>query len=357
MSRPTSSTWLAGVALITLVAAAPVRAAVTAGIDVRLSTTTPVVRGDADVIVRVTITNTNRNPVIVHPWQLPSSSLDGSLFEVTRDGKPVAYTGPLVKRGAPGPREVLRLDAGASLTYDVELTSAYDLSENGRYDIVYRSRGTASGYATPVLQSDTLYVWLEGRTPAPVASAAPAAAAAAAATAGSLSYSGNCSASQKTTLQQALTTATTYANNALAYLTTNTPSTARKRYIKWFGTVNTTNWNVARNHYTAIRDAFTTKAVVLDCSCKQAGVYAYVYPTQPYKIYVCNAFWSAPLSGTDSKGGTLVHEMSHFNVVAATDDWAYGQTAAANLATSNPAKALDNADSHEYFAENTPVLP
>lgn len=355
MSRTIPPTWLAGVTLVALVAAAPVHAAVTDGIDVRLSTATPVVHGDADVVVRVTITNTNRAPVIVHPWQLPSSQLDGSLFQVTRDGKPVPYTGPLVKRGTPGPRDVLRLDAGASISYDVELTAAYDLNENGRYDIVYRSRGAASGYATPVLQSDTLYVWLEGRTPAPAA-AAPAAAAAVAA-AGSLGYSGNCSASQKTTLQQAFASATTYATNALAYLTSNTPSTARKRYIKWFGTAGTTNWNIAKTHYTAIRDAFTTKAVVLDCSCKQSGVYAYVYPTQPYKIYVCNAFWSAPLTGTDSKGGTLVHEMSHFNVVASTDDWAYGQSAAASLAISNPAKALDNADSHEYFAENTPVLP
>jgi peptidyl-Lys metalloendopeptidase len=81
-----------------------------------------------------------------------------------------------------------------------------------------------------------------------------------------------------------------------------------------------------------------------------------VYPDQPYKIYVCKAFWSAPLTGTDSKGGTLVHEMSHFNVFAGTNDWAYGQAAAGALATSDPDKAIDNADSHEYFGENTPAL-
>jgi peptidyl-Lys metalloendopeptidase len=49
--------------------------------------------------------------------------------------------------------------------------------------------------------------------------------------------------------------------------------------------------------------------------------------------------------------------MSHFTVVAGTDDWAYGQTAAKALAISDPAKALDNADSHEYFAENNPQQP
>jgi peptidyl-Lys metalloendopeptidase len=93
--------------------------------------------------------------------------------------------------------------------------------------------------------------------------------------------------------------------------------------------------------------------IAINCGCNQS-YYAYVYPTRPYEIFVCRAFWSAPNTGTDSKAGTLIHEMSHFNVVAGTDDWAYGQTAARNLASSDPAKALDNADNHEYFAENTP---
>ena len=62
------------------------------------------------------------------------------------------------------------------------------------------------------------------------------------------------------------------------------------------------------------------------------------------------------MTGTDSKGGTLIHEMSHFNVVGSTNDWVYGQTGAASLAKSNPAKATDNADNHEYFGENTPAL-
>jgi peptidyl-Lys metalloendopeptidase len=42
--------------------------------------------------------------------------------------------------------------------------------------------------------------------------------------------------------------------------------------------------------------------------------------------------------------------MGHFNA-AATDD-----RAAASLAVSNPAKASDNADTHEYGGENTPAL-
>ena len=55
--------------------------------------------------------------------------------------------------------------------------------------------------------------------------------------------------------------------------------------------------------------------------------------------------------GIDSKAGTLVHEMSHFNVTAGTSDYAYGTSACQRLASSNPKKAINNADSHEYFAE------
>jgi len=46
--------------------------------------------------------------------------------------------------------------------------------------------------------------------------------------------------------------------------------------------------------------------------------------------------------------------MMHFTAIAGTDDWAYGQANAKALAISDPIKALNNSDNHEYFAENTP---
>ena len=56
------------------------------------------------------------------------------------------------------------------------------------------------------------------------------------------------------------------------------------------------------------------------------------------------------------QGGTLVHESSHFTVNAGTNDHVYGQAGCKSLAKSNPTEAVDNADSHEYFSENDPVL-
>lgn len=56
------------------------------------------------------------------------------------------------------------------------------------------------------------------------------------------------------------------------------------------------------------------------------------------------------------QAGTIIHESSHFTANGGTDDYVYGQTDAKNLAISDPANAVMNADNHEYFAENNPVL-
>lgn len=72
-------------------------------------------------------------------------------------------------------------------------------------------------------------------------------------------------------------------------------------------------------------------------------------------IHLCGAFWQAPLIGTDSQGGTLVHESSHFVQNAGTTDLVYGQPNCKTTALTDPGGAIDNADSHEYFAENNPA--
>ena len=79
-------------------------------------------------------------------------------------------------------------------------------------------------------------------------------------------------------------------------------------------------------------------------------------PTSPTISTFARSSGRRRSTGTNSKAGTLIHEMSHFNVVAGTDDFVYGQTGAKNLAITNPNDAVMNADNHEYFAENTPSL-
>jgi hypothetical protein len=104
----------------------------------------------------------------------------------------------------------------------------------------------------------------------------------------------------------------------------------------------------------AVLDAGEITVVCHDALCAPS-VFAFVYRTQPYTVYVCDAFWTAPATGTDSKAGTLIHEFMHFTAIAGTLDLAYGQTNASALAVSNPGNAVTNSDNYEYFAENTPL--
>ncbi len=325
----------------------------TGDVTVSLSVAKASLSAREDVSVAVTFTNTSSQPVQLLKFYVPDGHLKEGLFEVTRNGEPVEYIGPEIKRAAPTAQDYITLAPGESLTGSAPVSGMYDLSESGSYTIRYAARSLDQHSAllskAAQLDSNLVNLWIEGRE-----SGQPELQAQGTVSGQALSYSGACTTTEQSSISSALTSARTYANNASTYL--NGISSGTTRYTTWFGAFSSTNLTTARNHFTSIKNALANAAIVVDCSCNDS-YYAYVYPASPYKIYVCNAFWSAPSTGTDSKAGTLVHEMSHFNVVAATDDWAYGQSAAKSLASSNPTRALDNADSHEYFAENTPSLP
>jgi peptidyl-Lys metalloendopeptidase len=310
-----------------------------AALDVRVSLASNV-EGNAPVIATVSVTNISNTTVDISEDALPSEDMETAQFLVLRDGSAVAFDAPHIKRGPTAPAVVVHIGAGETLRYDIELSRAYDFSRSGGYSVEFDTRGSTS--RSSALRSSRARVDLTGRTTLRVDPNA-------AALTSSLSYV-KCSDSQQSQLVQALIQAETYSQQAKGYLNGGVSD----RYTWWFGPSSSSNVNTVRNNFNAITDAFANKAITIDCGCKKQ-YYAYVYSNQPYRIYVCRAFWSAPLAGTDSRGGTLIHEMSHFTVVAGTEDWAYGQSAAHDLALTNPLRAIDNADSHEYFAENTPA--
>ena len=327
---------------------ADLRESDTSAVTVTLSTDKAAFAPSERAAVTVTLRNEGAHAVRLLRWHTPADGLEEALFSVTRDGEAVAFVGPHYKRPAPTEADYVRLAPGESLVRSVDLAEVYDLSRSGTYRVHFELQAPRPDAAGPhALRSNALSLYVEGR---PSGAAALEREVSAEVT-GDVTFTGRCDATQQSTLLQALSAASTYSNNAAGYLS-GTPS-ATQRYTTWFGAFTTSRWNTARSHFVAIADAFETKPVTLDCKCKK-NYYAYVYPAQPYTIYVCRAFWAAPMTGTDSKAGTLVHEMSHFNVVAGTDDHVYGQTGAKNLAISDPNAAVDNADSHEYFAENTP---
>jgi peptidyl-Lys metalloendopeptidase len=291
------------------------------------------------VMLTVTITNTGKNTAKVLKWFTPAEDVEEALFKVSANGSPVAYTGAHYKRPTPTGNDYVTLKSGESLTRTVDLSAFYDLTASGVYEIEYDA--DAFGMA-----SNKVQVAVEGR-------AAPEIVVVPEAVSGSTSFT-KCTTSQQADLTTARANASTYAANALSYL--NSINSSTQRYAYWFGTYSSANDTKVTSNFSKISSAMDTASVTFNCGCKKSA-YAYVYSNQPYTIYLCRAFWTAPALGTDSKAGTLIHEMSHFTVVAGTNDYAYGQSAAHNLALTNVSQAIANADNHEYFAENTPALP
>ncbi|GAB3385385.1 M35 family metalloendopeptidase [Lysobacter fragariae] len=314
-----------------------------------------------DGAVEVIYTNTSHHTLRVPKWELPSSSPEGQQFFISRDGKPVAYQGRMTKRGLPKAEDFAILRAGQSYRTIVDLAASYDMSKAGQYTVTFSSPMQYASLSTgemlkrdndtPMLATSvTLSTFMKGTGFGPNALKAKPGGGTTTVVNG-VTFAG-CSSTQISQAGQAVVDARGYTENAKGYLAANNTG---ERYTWWFGAFNTSRYSTMNQHFVAIDGAMDQSAgqIKINCACS-GSEYAHVYPNSAYEIFVCRAFWPAPAKGTDSKAGTLIHEMSHFNVVAGTNDWVYGQTGAHNLSISNPTNAVDNADNHEYFAENTP---
>lgn len=312
-----------------------------------------------DVFVRFALRNDSAQDLYVLSWQTPLRGIREDIFEVTLNGKPVQYTGRLYKWATPQAADFIRIPAGGTVSARVEISEAYDISRTGEYTVRYRVpvrealRATGAKVAAAQLghiESNVINLGIERdeRLIAALSTEAPESVVGRSLSPGFVS----CSSTRQTSLVTALGNGEAISLKARDYLS-SLPVASRptdSAFITWFGAYTTSRYSTVQSHYNAIYSAFNTKAFTFHCDCTDSA-YAYVYSNQPYNVHLCNAFWNAPNLGIDSKAGTLVHETSHFTVVAGTSDYAYGTSACQRLATSNPKKAINNADSHEYFAE------
>jgi peptidyl-Lys metalloendopeptidase len=305
--------------------------------------------------VRFTMSNPTDKAVRILKYQTPFYGIDANLFSIQVGGDKVTYTGRMIKRGEPNARDYMTLRPGESKSIDLDLSAYYDFAKTGRYEVRYDEfLFDNTGTAKRVNTTPTV-MWVDGNDQflPQRADMDPYFGLGVKALGVTPTFT-KCTTTQQSQIVTALNSADAYAANAKTYFGSHSATSISARYTTWFGAATPARYTTGTNHFDAIQAAFATKPITVDCGCKKT-YYAYVYPTQPYKIYVCKAFWSAPNTGTDSRAGTLIHEMSHFNAVAGTDDHVYGQAGAKSLAISNPDNALDNADNHEYFSENTPA--
>ncbi len=275
------------------------------------------------------------------------------LFSILYDGVELKYTGVHVKRLAPIASDYVYLAPGASASGKIDLLRSYPINYRGDYAISLRD--TASGTSQKGLRTNKnaeIVIRLDQDRLVRVFKRTP--------------RFQNCSTAQRSEIDAALTSAERIANESINALQ-SAPEEFRltsERYTEWFGVYSAARYAQVEQGMSRIASATSSQTIGFNCDCSnQPGVdptqtFAFVFRNDAYNMTLCDVFFRVPREGTDSKSGTIVHEISHFNVVASSDDFdnALDQRGSRNLANSSPESAIRNANAFEYFAENTPFL-
>lgn len=168
-----------------------------------------------------------------------------------------------------------------------------------------------------------------------------------------------CSTTQTAALEKAISAAAGFLNSAAV----SVGDTAD--YRRWFGAYDSQRASVVRSNIETLQSHMLIGVVTAVCSANgtndcEPGHFANVAPDEPYKIYICEGFFELPTfpihpplsmeNGTQE--GTIVHEMTHFDVTNATDDHCYSRSNCEAFAQANPDHAIRNADSYQYFSED-----
>jgi hypothetical protein len=128
----------------------------------------------------------------------------------------------------------------------------------------------------------------------------------------------------------------------------------RAAFRKWFGTTDEEARAMIRKRLGILLKVNELYSVrnFRRASPSRPGVFAFVRPADPSKVFLDLAFVKAPRLGENSRAGTITHEMSHFLIAGGTQDHVYGTAGCKELARKNPRLALNNADNSEFYVEN-----
>lgn len=151
---------------------------------------------------------------------------------------------------------------------------------------------------------------------------------------------------------------------------------------EWFGTFDVTRFAELKNGYEELKNRLNDATIWFDCSCRKGWVMkcalrdTTIWPRFSHTVscthsnMTCNhptAIMHTSCQISRTRLGCAqcfgvhrwVEQIPKWYVkvlVPETNDYAYGQGACQALADSNPHKAINNADSHKYLAENPSAL-
>jgi hypothetical protein len=321
------------------------------------------------VVLTLEIENTSSKAWHLLTWGTPfEDRLTGDCLIVERDGRPVPYDGRIVKRGDPASTSYIEIAPGEKAHTTIDITTAYAIDSPGTYtatlNVTFNDAFSGPSGAAPRARaahqpltlppSSTTFTVTAGAEPretdgqlARKVSAERGALAKSAAR--TPNFVGGTDTERADTLI-AHGNAQQFAALAASQLSTTTAST-NALYQTWFGAFDQGRYDNVNKHYNDISNTLLTDQVTYDLTRDDCHSDWFAFTHKGDRtVWLCNLYFSAPQIGTDCKFGTLVHEWSH--AVSSTDDNVYGETGCQSLATTDPGKATNNADSHEYFAEH-----
>lgn len=169
-----------------------------------------------------------------------------------------------------------------------------------------------------------------------------------------------CKTAQQETILSVIPEAEMMAARAAAAIG-NTPE-----YVHWFGDYTDKYAEEVRSNFKVIHRALDLQELEFICGAERdtdcIDTYAFVYTTEHYVMTLCPNFFGMPRmaggSPTDPEyengtmEGTIIHEISHFDVVARTEDHCYSRSVCGDMADGSPQEAVENADTYQYFAED-----
>jgi len=325
--------------------------------------------------VKVNLKNLDINPVAFltrnTPWDSMVPAIAFQVVDVESEEK-VSYIGPLLNLADPTMDDVLVLQAGDSMSVDVDIAESFKLLKGRKYHVSLRSkpwtllsftgpeiptdlidfvRALPSGISEKAVEitatQDSVEPWtLESKN---------ANAKSIGTRQGSYQIVG-CSVFMESKMETSVNRAVGALDALLEdYIQSIDECSEISDYVEWFGTRSSRRVNIVDESMENALNKFTSGGYIINCGglrCS-SSTFAYVFPTDPdYNIFMCDVGQNAPGNiEYNSQPGTLIHEMLHFVEIGDTDDLAYGATDCRALAIQNPDDAVENSDSYEYFVE------
>jgi hypothetical protein len=315
------------------------------------------------------VENTGSETVQLLRWGTPlEGELTDDCFVVRRDSELLPYDGKLVKRGDPRPESYVTIPPGEKVRQAVDISAGYPIDQPGDYKVTLKAiavdaftvAGTAKAaprkrhqfepHELPEASAEfTVVPGAEPKLTAGQAARKETSEQQFKTSAKAPSFTGGTATEQSDTVI-AHGNAQYFAALAASQLDAG-PAGTNALYQTWFGAFDQGRYDNVTKHYRDIAGVLRDEQVTYDLSGSGCSPDVFAFTTKgSRKVSLCSLYLSAPQIGTDCKFGTLVHEWSHG--VSSTDDNAYGESACQSLATSDPGKATNNADSHEYFSEH-----